>query len=772
MANWLIEKVVRWRYGMIVVSLIVAVVFGWGAQYLQPDTDYKAFFKETNPQLMAFNRIGNAYTQTDSVLFVVQATEATVFTPETLLIISELTRRAWELPYSQRVDSVVNFQHTDADDDGLVVRELVEDAVNLTSQQADSIRQIALNEPQLVKKLISADGKVAGVNVVINLPVHQGDSLHEVGEAARALRAEFADRYPDVRVLLSGIVEYNYASEKIIGDEMVTLMPFMLLVVLLVLVLMLRSFWGTFATLVVILFSIAVAMGAMGWIGWPLTSGSAGAPTIVLTMAVADCVHILVTYYLYLRQGQDKFSAMRTSLRLNFQPVFITSLTTAIGFLSMNYSDLPPFNVLGNVVAIGVVAAFLFAIFFLPALMLVLPARVGNSEVRQSHAIDPFANFVVRHRTGLLWGVSVITIALIACIPRNDINDNFLRFIKQGNPTRDSTDFISENLSSFYSVEYSLHSPYEGGVYDPRFLQQVHQFSEWLKLQPEVAQVMSITDIFTRLNRNMHGNDPAWEKLPQERELAAQYLLLYEMSLPFGLDLNNQINFEKTATRLTVNLVEQNTAAMLRYEKKYADYLRVHAPDIRFDAGSTTLLFSHAGISNAISMLEGSILALIIISIILIVALRSLKIGLISIIPNLIPAGLAFGLWAIFVGEVGISIAIAIGMTLGIVVDNTVHFLSKYLRVRREQGATPEQAVRYSFSNVGVALLATNIVLIAGFLVLSMSGFVLNSQMGMFTALTFVMALLVDFFYLPVLLLLVDKDTKLDADHLHQVTGS
>ncbi len=198
----------------------------------------------------------------------------------------------------------------------------------------------------------------------------------------------------------------------------------------------------------------------------------------------------------------------------------------------------------------------------------------------------------------------------------------------------------------------------------------------------------------------------------------------------------------------------------------------MHAPDIRFDAGSTTLLFSHAGISNAISMLEGSILVLIIISIILIVALRSLKIGLVSIIPNLIPAGLAFGLWAIFVGEVGISIAIAIGMTLGIVVDNTVHFLSKYLRVRREQGATPEQAVRYSFSNVGVALLATNIVLIAGFLVLSMSGFVLNSQMGMFTALTFVMALLVDFFYLPVLLLLVDKDTKLDADHLHQVTGS
>lgn len=763
MVDWIVTKIVQARISLMLAVMLLVVGAGWGLQYLYPDTDYKAFFDEDYPQLVAFNRIGDTYTQTDSVLFVVQPSDGTVFSKQSLGIISELTHSAWQLPYSLRVDSLVNFQHTDADDEGLMVRELVEEPELLSREQIEAIKRIALNEPQLINKLVSLDGSVAGVNVVIQLPEQQGDSLHAIGEAARAMRDDYTARYPDVTIHLSGIIEYNYASELIIQDEMATLMPFMLLVVLLVLVLMLRSFWGTLATLLVILFSIITAMGFMGWMGWPLTSGSAGAPTIVLTMAVADCVHILVTYYHYLRQGQAKQQAIITSLRLNFQPVFITSLTTAIGFLSMNFSDLPPFHVLGNVVAAGVVAAFFFSITFLPAIMMLLPAGVRAKSIQKNHAIDPFANFVVRRRKALFWGISIISIGLIACIPRNEINDNFLRFIDEGHPTRDATDFISENLSSFYSTEYSLHSNYDGGVYNPTFLSQVEKFVLWLREQPEVAQVMSVTDIFSRLNRNMHGNDPQWERLPEQRELAAQYLLLYEMSLPFGLDLNNQINFDKTATRVIVNFTEQNTSSMLQIEQKYADYLQLNMPEIAFDAGSTTLLFSHAGMNNAVSMLEGSLLALLVISAILIIALRSVKIGLISIIPNIIPAGLAFGFWGLAVGEVGISIAIAIGMTLGIVVDNTVHFLSKYLRVRREQGANAEQAVRYSFSNVGIALLATNIVLIAGFMVLAQSGFVLNAQMGLFTALTFVMALLVDFLYLPVLLLMVDntKSSKL-----------
>lgn len=757
MTGFLINLAVTQRALMLVLSLALVGASGWGLQYLVPDTDYKAFFAADDPQLLAFTAVQDTYTRTDSVLFVIEARNGDLFTRAHLDALKTLTEWGWTLPYSVRVDSLTNFQHTIADADSLQVQELVESTAHLDAAQLQQIRAVALNEPHLLNKLVSKDGRVAGVNVIMELPDKQRDALHEAGEAGRALAQKFAQAYPDLKLHLSGIVEYNYASETIIQGEMATLVPAMFGVVLLVLALMLRSLWGTLVTLLVVVFSIVVAMGLMGWLRWPLTSGSASAPTIVLTMAVADCVHILMTYFFWLRQGLPSQDAMRTSLKVNYQPVFLTSLTTAIGFLSMNFSDLPPFQVLGNVVTFGVIAAYLLAIFLLPALILLVPARVLPKAVQDAHLLDPFAQFVVRRRNGLFWGMGLLSLAIIAFIPRNEINDNFLRFIGAGHPTRDATDFISTNLASFYGIEYSLESTHEGGIYAPAFLQEVDAFVGWLEQQPEVAQVTAITEVFKRLNRNMHGDDPAWHLLPDERELAAQYLLLYEMSLPFGLDLNNQISFDRTQTRVLVNFTEQSTRTMLELEQRIAGYLREQHPQLPYHAASTTLLFSHAGMSNAHSMIKGTLLALVLISAVLVVALRSLKLGLISIVPNLIPAGLAFGIWGMAVGEVGISIAISIGMTLGIVVDNTVHFLSKYVRIRREQGLDTVAAVEYAFSNVGVALLATNGVLIAGFLVLAQSDIALNAHMGLFTALTFVMALVVDFLFLPALLMKLDR---------------
>ena len=152
-------------------------------------------------------------------------------------------------------------------------------------------------------------------------------------------------------------------------------------------------------------------------------------------------------------------------------------------------------------------------------------------------------------------------------------------------------------------------------------------------------------------------------------------------------------------------------------------------------------------------MLLGTTLALIVISFILVLALRSARIGLLSLAPNLIPAGMAFGLWGMLVGQVGMSLSVVAGMTLGIVVDDTVHFLSKYLRARRENNLNAEQAVHYAFKTVGIALWVTSLVLILGFLVLSQSHFSLNSDMGMMAAMTIAIALIMDFLFLPPLLM-------------------
>jgi len=266
-----------------------------------------------------------------------------------------------------------------------------------------------------------------------------------------------------------------------------------------------------------------------------------------------------------------------------------------------------------------------------------------------------------------------------------------------------------------------------------------------------------MTDIFKRLNKNLHGDDPAWHRLPAERNLAAQYLLLYEMSLPYGLDLNNQIDVDKSAMRISAAMHVLSTKQILAVEKRADEWLRDNAPDLVTQGTSPTIMFAHIGARNIRTMLVGTTLALVLISLILVVALRSVKIGLISMVPNLVPAAMGFGIWGLLVGEIGLSLSIVTGMTLGIVVDDTVHFLSKYLRARREEGASPEDAVRYAFDRVGMALFITTLVLMAGFFILALSSFYLNSGMGLLTAIVLGLALLADFLFLPPLLIRIEE---------------
>jgi len=449
---------------------------------------------------------------------------------------------------------------------------------------------------------------------------------------------------------------------------------------------------------------------------------------------------------------------MLESLRINLQPIMITSLTTAIGFLSMNFSDAPPFRDLGNVVAIGVVASFLFSMALLPALMLLLPVHQKTGAGRSAPFMDALANLVVQRHKQILLLMVILVAGLIAFVPQNELNDEFVKYFDERVPFRVDTDHTTEHLTGLYNISYSLGAGEQGGISEPAYLQKLEEFAHWFRAQPEVMHVSTLSDTMKRLNKNLHGDDPDWYQLPDKRELAAQYLLLYEMSLPYGLDLNNQINVDKSATKLDVSIESISSNQTIALEARAQHWLQENAPaSMQAHGASPSVMFSHIGKRNIRSMLVGTTVALVLISFILVFALRSLRIGLISIIPNLVPAGMAFGLWGLLVGQVGLALSIVAGMTLGIVVDDTVHFLSKYLRARREEGLSAPDAVRYAFHTVGTALWTTSAVLMAGFLVLVYSPFELNSGMGLLTAITIGFALLADFLLLPTLLMVLDK---------------
>jgi hypothetical protein len=758
------ERVIRFRWWIIAVTLLMVAAGASGMRFLQFSNNYRVFFSEENPQLQAFDALQNKYTKNDNAMIALAPKNGKVFTRETLAAVEVLTRAAWQIPYSTRVDSVTNFQYTWADGDDLVVEDLVEGAEKLSDAELERAKDIALKEPLLLNRLINPDASVTAVNVTVNMPEQSIQEVPEVVSFVRAMVEKIRPQYPDIDFRLTGIVFMNNAFTESSQGDMKTLIPIMYLLIIVVMAGVLRSFWGTLTVVLMIAFSSITAMGLGGWIGILLTPVSVTAPTVILTLAIADSIHILVTLFHEMRMGKPKREALIESLRVNHQPVFITSVTTAIGFLSLNFSDSPPFQDLGNLVALGVMVAYVYSVTFLPAMMAVLPLRIKPHPEDRTLVMDRFADFVIQRRKGLYWGMLAVMVLIIAQIPRVEVNEKFNEYFDTRYQFRLDNDFVIDNLTGFEAIEYSLGAGESGGISNPEYLAKMEEFAQWYRQQPGVMYVGTLTDIMKRLNKNMHGDDEAYYKLPDQRDLSAQYLLLYELSLPFGLDLNNQINVDKSSTRFTAIFESVSTRYALEMEDKAQAWLKENGlPSMVTHGASPLIMFSNIAKRNMRSMTVGVLLALFLISMILIIALRSFKFGVVSMVPNLTPIFMTFGLWGLFVQEVGLAVSIVAPVALGIIVDDTVHFMSKYLRARREQGKSPAEAVRYSFHTVGTALWVTSLVLVVGFSVLAFSGFTMNSHMGKMTAISVVVALITDFLFLPPLLMKLEGNAGAES---------
>src|SRR5690606_31738119 len=254
----------------------------------------------------------------------------------------------------------------------------------------------------------------------------------EITAAARELADVYRERYPDIEVMLTGTVVFAQATDEATAQTMSVTLPLAILAMVLCLLLILRSAMFIFVVLVAISLSIAIALGISVWLDIEFSPVVGMAPAMILTLAVADCVHLLTTYRQERLRGIDKKLAMVESLRINFQPVWLTSITTAIGFGILNFSESQPFQALGNFVLIGVMVAFLFSVVFLPAMVMLVPHRI--SPVRQV-SYDPWmvrlANLVIRRHRALLVGTGVLVVGLVACLPMNQVNDVFNEYFDE-----------------------------------------------------------------------------------------------------------------------------------------------------------------------------------------------------------------------------------------------------------------------------------------------------------------------------------------------------
>ena len=752
-------QLLRHRWLLLLLSLVLVAFAVGGFSRFTFNASVKAFFADDYPYFDDFEAMESRYGTDSRIFFMIEPVDGDVFQPQVLAFIEQLTAEAWQLDHSIRVDSLANFQHSRSVDDDMYVNALVEQAGTLDEQALAYVREVALGDPALVDRLVTADGRYAAM--VVNFAI-DGKHQHEYEFALAEKVYDWVERLeqqnPFVRIYVTGDIISNYNNGQILQGDLLRMVPLMFALMFVLLGLLLRTLSGVIVCYVIAILAMLAGMGLSSWLGITFSMMSMNAVMITITVTMAHCVHIL-GHFLHMYRKQDKRTALADSLHVNFLPVTITSFTTALGFVTLNFGDMPPAAALGNSASVGVLMSWLFSLTVLPALVMLLPFRKpqGESGLIESWMLR-YAGWIIRHTRLVLVLTAVYAVLMTVLALQNTVNDRFSEMIKEPHPFRSDNAMIDRHFGGLYNMNFDVAAERPGGITQVDYLTHLDKMTGWLREQPEINSVFSFVDVIKRLNKSMHGDDPAFYAIPDSDELAAQLLLLYEMSLPFGQDLTNQISMDKSASRLMITTASLDTHETLALQQKIIAWQQSNLPSyMRDDGASLSIMWSHLGIDALVSSVEGSFIALLVISLVMITVLRSFRYGLLSLVPNVLPAVIGLGVWALINGEMGMGLMSVIIITIGIVVDDTVHFLTKYQYARTRFAHDTEQAIRYAFRHVGTAICITTAVLATGFALLVLSDMTSNSDFGLLTTIILLAALALDFFLLPALLLWLDK---------------
>jgi len=421
---------------------------------------------------------------------------------------------------------------------------------------------------------------------------------------------------------------------------------------------------------------------------------------------------------------------------------------------------------MGNLVALGIVFSYLMTFSFFPALLYRINltkefAGEEDSFSVPSRFVNVFSNGLIRWNKAVLFIMVTVTIVISAGIGRIELDDDWVKYFDKNNPFRKDTEFVVQHLSGVDSIEYMLSAGEGSSVTEATFLNRLKEFEKWALLQPEINQVSYIVSLFRKMNYHMNGGQEEFNRISENSGLNAQYLLMYEMSLPVGLDLNDRIDIEKKATRVTIIGKDLTSRQLRDLDDRVSQKLEdMHLIAENEKGTGIPLMFANLSERNIKSMLTGIVFALGLVSLVIILAFKSLKMGLISFVVNIMPIILGFGIWGWFYQYVGLSLTIVAAIAFGIIVDDSIHFITKYTKMLTEKRGEVADVLKATFSEVGGALIITTAVLVVGFSLLSLSTFQPTWALGLISALMILIALTYDFLLLPVLLYLMEGENS------------
>ena len=803
--------VYRHRYKTLLLLIIVVALLVSQLPKLTLDTSNEGFLHESDPTLHTYDQFREQFGRDELIIVSIQTQD--VFT---LDFLSKLKRLHDELranvPHLDDIDSLINARNTRGTEGELIVEDLLERWPE-DEDALVAIRQRAKSNPLYRNLLLSEDGRVT--NVVIQTDAFSNtaqdnteDALADFDEVNTALEIEGTAETKSSRPYLSDaensavvnavrdiIKDYegedfqiHFVGMPVVADvlkqsmqqNMAKFMQAALLSIAVILYLLFRRLSGVLLPMLTVVMSLLSTLGMMAWLGIPFKLPTQILPSLLLAVGIGASVHLLAVFYRHLRElpalrsssdrselsmNQLKEEAVSYALGHSGLAIAMTSLTTAAGLASFAGAEVAPVSDLGIIASSGVLIALLYTLTLIPALLAITPLRdkkltvVHKRNLRMDAILEGIAHVSVRRYRPIL-GVSAVIILLgLAGAAQVRFSHYPLHWLHEKEPSRIATTFVDEHMKGASTMEIIIDGKQENRLYEPQVMQTIERMAREIESIDQgdlfIGKALSLADILKEINKALNENRDEYYRIPEQRELIAQEFLLFENS--GSDDLEDFVDSQFSKARMTVKMpwVDSTLYTGLiadleqRFHKAFGD-------DFEISITGMIPLMARVMHASIISMAESYVIAFVVITLMMIVLMGSLRIGLISMIPNLTPIVLTLGLMGWF-GMPLDAFTILIGsIAIGLAVDDTIHFMHNYRRYHRES-AEVHQAVRQTLLTTGRAMLVTTIVLSSGFFLYAFADLSNLQNFGILTGFTIVMALLADFFLAPALMTWLHK---------------
>ena len=753
----------RFRWAITIIVPVLVMLLASNLKHLEIDGSYRIWFEKDSKILTDYDKFREEFSNDDGITIVFRD-ENGIFNKKALGSIQRLTEALWEMPHIQRVDSITNYQHVHADkekpDDVLVDDFIMEDLGEASPEYLKERQKIATADTIIKDAFISADGKTTMVFARLEPDANEHGDISEemMGYMKPLIEAE--SNATGYRYWLNGGPPMTEAFVQIAGHDAMVFTPLVFLASMILLFLLFRRVSGALIPLAVVLFTFLSVLAVQTLLGYKLNNFTANIPVFIVAIGIADAVHIYSVWLMGKKQGLANFDAVHNSIEKNFLPIFLTSLTTTVGFATLAISKVVPVSTLGVATASGAVLAFVISVVWMPAVLLLLKKEVKKEpNEKDKRVLKGYGDFIVRHDKKIIAIGSLLAVVMGIGLAFVKVDSNTIRYFAPEVEIRQSSEFTMDNLTGSMSYVLILDSGKKDGIKQPAFLQTIEKFYRDYQLMfpNDVRHISSLLDTIKRYNKILNQK----EVVPEDRKLVAQYLLLYSMGLPQGMEITDQMDFDQRKLRVTVltNIVDTSKdMKMINFAKKWW----AKTP-YKLTLTGQTAMYAYMQKNITDTLIYSLSLTILIVSLMMLFIFKRLKILWILLLPNLLPVILVIGLMGWMGLTIDMGVAIAGAIIIGVAVDDTIHFLVKYFDARKRglsMAETFDEVIHYA----GRAILFTTVVLSLSFSIFVFSTFTPNQNFGVVTATALVLALIIDLILLPALLSMMDKNTNYIKD--------